>query len=247
MAQRHRLAIAISAGVGMGVLGLGASAQPTSQCTNLANPNASGIWAISSERALPTRFQFQQFKANGESFAGVSGSAPNDVWAVGGDAQFDLNGPGTQFGNGIVYHFDGTQWCRFNDFDLQNQNLIVSLDDVAALAPDDAWAVGTFIGGNVDTIIQHWNGRVWTAVASPDPGDNGTVGGLLTSISAVSAADIWAAGWYEDQAANSHALLAHYDGQAWGAVATPPSGHPIEHAVSFRGSCPSTWWKLGID
>jgi hypothetical protein len=236
---------ALVTGIGH-ALAQSASAQPTTECTNLANPASSGIWTISSERSLPTRFQFQQFKGNGENFAGVSGSSPSDIWAVGGDGQFDLNGPGTDFGNGIVYHFDGAMWCRFNDPELQNPNLIVNLDGVAALAPDNAWAVGTFNDGELFSLIQHWDGSAWRTVPSPNPGDRGTVAGILTGISAVSPDDIWAVGWYEDKAANSHALLAHFDGHAWTAAAPPASGRPIEIVIRVFARAAGDVWAVGV-
>ena len=41
-----------------------------------------------------------------------------------------------------------------------------SLAGVAALGPNNVWAVGTTITG---TLVEHWNGAAWSVVPSPSP------------------------------------------------------------------------------
>lgn len=135
------------AGVAIIVACVGAAAAQTpTDWVNLANLATSRLWAISSQHGPPARFQFQGFPGNDENFAGVSGTGPCNIWAVGGDAQFHLNGPGTRFGNGAVYHSDGSRWCRVDNTGVQNPNEIANLDGVAALAANIVWSVETALG-----------------------------------------------------------------------------------------------------
>ncbi len=75
---------------------------------------------------------------------------------------------------------------------------------VAAVAPNDVWAVGQSTDfGAGQTLIVHWNGTAWSTVPSPHPGTYS----VLRSVSAVSANDMWAVGTYYTRAGHpGHAL-----------------------------------------
>ena len=135
----------------------------------------------------------------GNYLFGIAARAANDVWAVGATN----NG-----GNSLILHWDGTSWSVVpspNIPDWTNQ-----LYGVTTVAADDVWAVGvaTFTWYISDgdpitssqTIIQHWNGTVWSIVPSPNPGDAnnyyGTITNELYGVAAVSASDVWAVGMY---------------------------------------------------
>ena len=69
---------------------------------------------------------------------------------------------------------------------------------VAALSASDAWAAGYYCTGHCGgpaetdrTLIAHWDGTTWAQVPSPSPG---TTVSRLSSVSADSATDVWAAG-----------------------------------------------------
>jgi hypothetical protein len=199
-----------------------AMGQGAPACRNLADPATDGIWSIDSAASLPRRFQFDNLPQGGEGFSGLAGISATDIWAVGGDTTFGAAG---EAGNAVVYHSDGTSWCRVNDPDLQSPEEYTTLNGVAALAADNVWAVGSRITpspAELLSVIQHWDGTKWKTVPSPDPGYPFTVAGVLNGVSAVAADDIWAVGYYEDSSGNEFALLAHYDGKAWSAV-TPPA------------------------
>jgi hypothetical protein len=74
-------------------------------------------------------------------------------------------------------------------------------------------------GQHLTTLILHWNGAKWQQVASPDPGgaarDN-----ALTAVSAVSAKDAWAIGYYS-RAGHDQTLVLHWNGAKWEQVASP--------------------------
>src|SRR5262249_46752333 len=60
------------------------------------------------------------------------------------------------------------------------------LNDVAAIAPADAWAVGDVQSS--EPLIEHWDGRRWSRMAVPG------IHGNLAGVSAASARDVWAVG-----------------------------------------------------
>lgn len=62
------------------------------------------------------------------------------------------------------------------------------------------------------TLILHWNGTAWARVATPSPGTRFNV---LNGVSAVSARNAWAVGFYRNQAAGALPLILHWNGTAW--------------------------------
>jgi hypothetical protein len=52
-------------------------------------------------------------------------------------------------------------------------------DAVDDLSPDDAWGVGTSFGCGAgataadETLIEHWDGKTWTALPTPTPAGSG--------------------------------------------------------------------------
>jgi hypothetical protein len=109
-----------------------------------------------------------------------------------------------------------------------------SLTAVAALSPDDAWAVGSLdstaaiFGATADgAVIEHWDGTSWSIV--PNPAQS-TPGAVLSAISVVSPSDIWAAGQQgnPDQTTISGdtPLIEHWDGSSWTVIPAPAAGAP---------------------
>jgi hypothetical protein len=86
------------------------------------------------------------------------------------------------------------------------------------------WAVGNYQkGGVARTLIEHWNGGKWTAVASPSPG--GSNGSYLESVAAVSRSSAWAVGSYHKGTAEL-SLIEHWNGRSWKQVPSPSPGGP---------------------
>jgi hypothetical protein len=61
-----------------------------------------------------------------------------------------------------------------------------ALFGVAAVAPDDAWTVGSLDG---KALIEHWDGARWSGAAAP------SVEGALHGVAAISRTDVWATGY----------------------------------------------------
>lgn len=109
----------------------------------------------------------------------VSGTASDDVWAVGHRAIPD--GEHVDFAP-LVEHWNGTEWILMTIVPGPH-----TLDGVVALAPDDVWAVGTDATRGT---VSHWDGNRWAFVPSPSPDGSGT----LSDVEAESADHLWAVG-----------------------------------------------------
>jgi arabinogalactan endo-1,4-beta-galactosidase len=72
-----------------------------------------------------------------------------------------------------------------------NPRGVGEFDAVAAVSANDVWAVGDGIG----TLIEYWNGTLWSLVKSASPG---TDFNNLYGVAAVSANNVWAVGSYSD-------------------------------------------------
>ena len=97
------------------------------------------------------------------------------------------------------------------------------LGGVAAISPTDVWAVGYFMAQLTSpetAVIEHWNGKKWSVVPSPLPGQ---LSGL-SSVRAVFANDVWAVGLYYNNAGNSQTMIEHWNGKKWRIVPSPSPG-----------------------
>jgi len=144
-----------------------------------------------------------------------------------------LAGPGTASASACPA-FDGTQ-PPVADVGAGSQ-----FTGVAVAGPCDLWMVGhsTSAPGSQRALIEHWTGGPsWTAV--PGTSIPGAAGGLLTGVSAVSPADVWAVGGTD----TASPLALHWDGTSWTQKAVPEStlGLTAVTAVSARDV-----WAAGI-
>jgi hypothetical protein len=148
------------------------------------------------------------------SFYGVSADSPTDAWAVGLSEKFQ-SPAGT-----LIAHWNGTSWTQVPS---PEPGRLSWLFAVSAVSPADAWAVGYFSSkaGADRTLIEHWNGTAWTKVPSPTKGADYT---YLTSVSAISATDAWAVGYYYTPGTNARTLTEHWNGTAWSIVPSPVPG-----------------------
>lgn len=115
-----------------------------------------------------------------------------------------------------------------------------TLYGIAAVSPDDVWAVGRYIENNSRNIsralVEHWTGHRWRVVLVPQPAAHNA---YLVAVTAVSATDIWAVG-YADNAhyLDERTLIEHWDGSAWRIVPGARAG--ILNAVA-AGSASDVW------
>jgi hypothetical protein len=156
------------------------------------------------------------FGALDNVLAGVSAASATDAWAVG-----TYDPAGSSVLATLAEHFDGTRWTAFplpNVGSQENVLLAVSMP-----SPGLAWAVGYFVNGKFQqqTLIQHFDGKVWSVVPSPSPGAEQNI---LFGVAAITDSDVWAVG--SDQDANGlwHTLTEHWDGTSWSVVNAVDAG-----------------------
>ena len=139
---------------------------------------------------------------------GVTARAAGDVWAVG-----EFHATGVLHYRTLVEHWNGSAWEVVSSPNAGPSDS--SLLAVTALAPDDAWAVGYFIGDSdaARTLTLHWDGTQWAVVPSPNVGDGDQ---SLEGVAAVSGT-AWAAGAFSY--ARSH-----------------PGGEQLDHALGRAGA-----------
>jgi hypothetical protein len=113
------------------------------------------------------------------------GTAPNDVWAVGGDW-------GVGEGTGAIYHWDGDSWQRV----YRTPAGLGIIQHVAGTARDDVW-----FSLNTSGIVLHWDG---TSVVQRQ-----ILGRTVFAIAAGGPNDVWFKNGYP------HNSLTHYDGENW--------------------------------
>jgi hypothetical protein len=141
-----------------------------------------------------------------ERLNGVSGTAANDVWAVGAAAVAINQLPKVPW----ALHWDGAAWREVAVPTGPNPGGTGrgGLRGVVALSATDAWAVGKSPG--VTAIAEHWDGTAWTLATVP----NVKLG--LNGVAAVSAAELWAVG---DGVLNANGTrsgtIMHFTGGSW--------------------------------
>jgi hypothetical protein len=178
------------------------------------------------------------------------GTAPNDVWGVGGA------------GDGYLGHWDGTSWVHVTsnylghvgggapgDFWTASTELehhaadgtrsVVALSTLGidpgsacpvfpnecvsgiwAAATDDVWAVA--VGGR----ILHYDGGSWTVASTP-------TGKTLRGIWGTSRSDVWVVG--------DGGTLVHFDGKSWSAATSATTND----LVGVWASGPCDVWAIG--
>jgi hypothetical protein len=161
------------------------------------------------------------------SVAGVSADSATDAWAVG-----NYGNPTTGAIETLALHWNGTKWSKFaspNPGGTTSASDASTLFGVSADSATDAWAVGFYINpttGTTGTLALHWNGTSWSKVASPNPGGTSFFGiSYLNGVSADSATDAWAVGYYFNPTTfASETLALHWNGTKWSEVASPNPG-----------------------
>ena len=123
------------------------------------------------------------------------------------------------------------------------------LNSVAAISPDDVWAVGYYIetvgGGQYPrATAQHWDGMSWSVVTVPQPGSATN----LNSVSALSSNDIWAVGTEFTSASLNVTFALHWDGSSWTHVPTPnPGGARGSALAGVAAVATDAVWAVGSE
>ena len=163
-----------------------------------------------------TRWTHTPVPDSGPNFNTLFGVAatPGRAWAVGVALDRSYSA------HSLVEAWNGTAWQIARTPKLHTLRDI--LYSVTAVSPVDVWAVGIqqSPGGTFGTLIEHWNGRRWSVVPSPDPG---ATGNQLYGVAAAGPADIWAVGERDGQTSDTP-LVEHWNGTSWSVVTVPSGG-----------------------
>lgn len=120
----------------------------------------------------------------------------------------------------LIEAWDGSSWRVAAAPWLDTQRDI--LYSAAAMSAADVWAVGEQQDGSgtFGTLIEHWDGRKWSVVPSPDPGSTGN---HLYGVAAGGPGDVWAVGQQDGEDSDTP-LVERWDGRSWAAVGVPAAG-----------------------
>jgi hypothetical protein len=183
---------------------------PTPGPTTVVN----GTWRIVSSPNVGTGTYGNQLNA-------VTVVSANSVWAVG----FSPHPSGTPqyIRQTLIEHWNGSNWNVVPSPNPVGKTWVV-LNGVDAISANDIWAVGHSGDPSsipLQTLTTHWDGKSWSIIPSPSPGTYN--GNVLNAVSAVSASDVWAVGWYQSGPTGQEggALTMHWDGTAWTVVPNP--------------------------
>lgn len=178
-------------------------------------------------------------------FKAVSGSASDNVWAV-GSYQVKEYVPVRP----LAQHWDGSAWQPVSVPYPDGFNNVV-LNDVVDIGPDNAWAVGTAshtasLGS--DPLLMQWDGTAWTDVKAPSPPDSDGVE-ELHGVDAVAPDDVWVVGTYWPIPDDPYRLITrpvikHWDGETWSLVPTPDLERAELRAVTAVSA--TNVWAVGV-
>jgi hypothetical protein len=224
----HRFTTGIVIGLLSAALTLApASARPNVEDT--AKTTTCGVW---SQVASPNS------GGSDNTLGGVSATSPSDAWAVGNFAPNSKTG----FTLTLAEHWNGVAWKIVSTPNVGS--LSNSLFAVADLAPDNAWAVGSYIGSdyNSHTLIENWNGAAWSVVPSPDGGPSGNV---LTGVAGTASNDVWAVGQARAAGGAFQTLIEHWNGVNWAVVSSPNPGTSDNVLNGVVATASNSAWAVG--
>jgi hypothetical protein len=201
-----------------GALVLFLAAAVMAACASDARPPAIGAAVTKAARSNASCSRWRVVKspdggsANSTLYSGDFDGA-NDGWAVGSYQHGAFRT--------LAERWNGSSWkiVATKNLGSGDNNLV----GVVALSASSAWAVGDWNPTQMSTprtLVEHWNGKKWSVVASPSLGQ-------LSGLSDVAASgpnDIWSVGAYFNRAGNQQTLIERWDGSAWKIVSSPSPG-----------------------
>jgi len=136
---------------------------------------------------------------NYDDLLGVTCASQGDCWAVGYYS-------GATNNQTLIEHWNGILWAIvFSPSTSTMQDNYLS--SVACASALECWTVGYSGNGSgaFQTLIEQWDGNLWTIVSSPDPG--GALDSELLGVTCASLAQCKAAGYYASSAGPPQTLV----------------------------------------
>jgi hypothetical protein len=136
--------------------------------------------------------------------ADIAVLSASDIWAVG---SYGATTPSGSTDQTYAMHWDGTQW---NVVPSPNASTFSNkLSAVAAVAPNDVWAVGHYETSSPNQVLaltMHWDGANWSIISN-------SAWGELHDMVAIASDQVWAVGFVYD--IFNAALIMRWDGSNW--------------------------------
>ena len=177
-----------------------------------------------------------------DELTAVTATSPTSAWAVGYYCTAGCLAAGGSLGT-LAEHWNGTAWSQVHTPSPGAKPKQDVFFGVGATGTGDAWAAGSYCTSacftpsqTYHTLIEHWNGTVWSKVATPSSG----TGPNLLALSADSPADAWAVGYLN----GSKTVILHWTGTAW-AKATSPNPGSTSLLYGLSAQSPTDAWAVG--
>jgi hypothetical protein len=185
--------------------------------------------------------QVQHAQAAAATLNGVAALSPADVWAVGNASTSSGSQPA------LIEHWNGRAWKGVTVNPGRGARSS-TLYGVSVVSAKDVWAVGYSTSGpgqeRESTLVEHWDGRTWAKVDSPNPGAPKCKTIILFAVSAASASDVWADGYAcQSPSHQVGTLVEHWNGHTWQRIASPSSGGDILLGIDALSA--SNAWAVG--
>lgn len=169
----------------------------------------------------------------------ISGSGPDDVWAVGWVALPDPDPahPGAVIGRALVEHWNGRTWTTVPIAVTPDGPPLIA-STVTSAQPDSAWLMAeTVVNDDAHYAMEHWTGHRWSIF--PEASSSMLPGLLLTSDRR---GHLWAVGRDLD-APGAPMLVNRWDGQVWTTIPNTGGGAAIAGARAITTSAHghNTW------
>ena len=242
--RRRRVGAALLIGLALTIAacgsttGVGAPPTPTPKptATATATPVPSTTWRI-----VPSpngKYPMSELDA-------ASALSPSSAWAVGVTyvTGVTMGSPS----NSLIEQWDGSAWHVVASGSAGQS----ALNSVAAIAPNDAWAVGGrayYSGVGAGALTMHLNGTTWSVVPSAQPADAKSV--TLYGVAALASNEVWAVGGRQaDPDQLPQPVVERWDGAAWHLVSSAPlpQGAPSGAILTAVARIPGTnqLWAVG--
>jgi photosystem II stability/assembly factor-like uncharacterized protein len=188
----------------------------TSQDLNAVSFMDGDGWAVGDfGTIIPLSTQTTPHGVPGSTLESVYLSSGGDGWIVG----CSTGGCGSGTGEPTLLHWNGNSFTRGTA-----SATPTDLYSVSMVSPSEGWTVGG-LGSN--PAILHYNGGTWVQVPAPP------INGILRSVFAADASDIWAVG--------DNGAILRYSGGSWGAISS--STPNTLRSIFMLG--PTDGWAVG--
>jgi hypothetical protein len=173
-----------------------------------------------------------------ENLLGVTCTSASDCWAVGYYFSSIIGSEQT-----LIEHWNGIAWAIVPSPNSGTTQLN-QLSAVICTSASGCWAVGYYKNGTThQTLIERWNGVLWTVVTSPNTST--TNHNELYDVTCASASDCWAVGYDVSTEFVSQTVIERWNGTSWAIVSSPNPSATENFLDGVTCASASQCWAVG--